>query len=301
MSMLTINKDGTPSFNDVDFVLHELEDSRIRRHIVSGTITDMEVSDVGAKNTNCRVRYKNQSVLIPISEMGIELANNNEGDEWVRKTQILSTMVGAIVDFIVRGIDRNDPDNIIIVGSRADALRKKRFEYFTSSNPVFNKEKHDTAEARVIAVSEQSARLEIFGVELTLPMNELRWDWVVDLREHLSPGDVIPVKILDESVDEDGNINLKVSGKKALKNTAESALKKIKVGNKCRGIVTQIRENQPVFIHLDNGANAIAHNTRVNTVAYPGDVVILAINGINEEKGTAVGVITRVIHQGREF
>ena len=35
----------------------------------------MEVSDIGAKNTNCRVRYKNQSVLIPISEMGIELSN----------------------------------------------------------------------------------------------------------------------------------------------------------------------------------------------------------------------------------
>ena len=90
MSILTINKDGTPSYNEVNYVLHELEDSRIKRHILSGIITDMEVSDIGAKNTNCRVRYKNQSVLIPISEMGIELSNNDNGDEWVRKTQILS-------------------------------------------------------------------------------------------------------------------------------------------------------------------------------------------------------------------
>ena len=64
MSILTINKDGTPSYNEVNYVLHELEDSRIKRHILSGIITDMEVSDIGAKNTNCRVRYKNQSVLI---------------------------------------------------------------------------------------------------------------------------------------------------------------------------------------------------------------------------------------------
>ena len=89
MSILTINKDGTPSYNEVNYVLHELEDSRIKRHILSGIITDMEVSDIGAKNTNCRVRYKNQSVLIPISEMGIELSNNDNGDEWVRKTQIV--------------------------------------------------------------------------------------------------------------------------------------------------------------------------------------------------------------------
>ena len=166
MSILTINKDGTPSYNEVNYVLHELEDSKIKRHILSGIITDMEVSDIGAKNTNCRVRYKNQSVLIPISEMGIELSNNDNGDEWVRKTQILSKMLGAVVDFIVRGIDRDDPDDIHIVASRADALRKKRFEYFTSNEPIFDIEKYDKAEARVIAVSQQSARLEICGVEL---------------------------------------------------------------------------------------------------------------------------------------
>ena len=275
MSILTINKDGTPSYNEVNYVLHELEDSRIKRHILSGIITDMEVSDIGAKNTNCRVRYKNQSVLIPISEMGIELSNNDNGDEWVRKTQILSKMLGAVVDFIVRGIDRDDP--------------------------IFDIEKYDKAEARVIAVSQQSARLEICGVELTLPMNELFWSWVADVREHLSPGDVIQVKILDESVDEEGNIKLRVSGKEAVKNTAALALKKIHPGNKCVGVVTHIEENQPVFIRLENGANAIAHNSRVNTVAYPGDIVTLAINDINEEKQTAVGVITNVIKQNKEF
>lgn len=178
---------------------------------------------------------------------------------------------------------------------------KKRFEYFTSNDPIFDIEKYDKAEARVIAVSQQSARLEICGVELTLPMNELFWSWVADVREHLSPGDVIPVKILDESVDEEGNIKLRVSGKEAVKNTAALALKKIHAGNKCVGVVTHIEENQPVFIRLENGANAIAHNSRVNTVAYPGDIVTLAINDINEEKQTAVGVITNVIKQNKEF
>ena len=52
---------------------------------------------------------------------------------------------------------------------------------------------------------------------------------------------------------------------------------------------------------MENGANAIAHNSRVNTVAYPGDIVTLAINVINEEKQTAVGVITNVIKQNKEF
>ena len=56
-------------------------------------------------------------------------------------------------------------------------------------------------------------------------MNELFWSWVADVREHLSPGDVIQVKILDESVDEEGNIKLRVSGKEAVKNTAALALK----------------------------------------------------------------------------
>ena len=49
MSILTINKDGTPSYNEVNYVLHELVDSRIKRHTLSGIITDMEVSDIGAK------------------------------------------------------------------------------------------------------------------------------------------------------------------------------------------------------------------------------------------------------------
>lgn len=298
MSRLTINKDGTPRVHDINFVLHELEDSRIRRQILSAKIIDMQVSADGPKNTNCRVRYKNQSIIIPISEMGIELANN-DGDEWTRKVQILSTMIGAEIDFIVRGMDTKDPNNIIVIASRADALRKKRHEYFLSERPIFTDE-FDEAEARVLAVAEQSARLEVCGVELTLPMRDLFWEWCVDVRDHLNPGDVIPVKILEKSV-VDGEIHLSVSAKDAMHNTAAAALEKIHIGDKCLGVVTQIRENQPIFIHLENGANAIAHNSRVNTVAFPGDVVYLAINQINEEKQTAVGVITRVIHQNRGF
>ena len=112
----------------------------------------------------------------------------------------------------------------------------------------FDIEKYDKAEARVIAVSQQSARLEICGVELTLPMNELFWSWVADVREHLSPGDVIPVKILDESVDEEGNIKLRVSGKEAVKNTAALALKKIHPGNKmCGSCYTYRRKSASVY------------------------------------------------------
>lgn len=298
MSRLTINKDGTPRVHDVDFVIHELEDSRIRRQILSARIIDMQVSGDGPKNTNCRVLYKNQAIIIPISEMGIELANN-DGDEWTRKVQILSTMIGAEIDFIVRGMDTKDPNNIIVIASRADALRKKRHEYFLSDNPILTDE-YDEAEARVLAVAEQSARLEICGVEVTLPMKDLFWEWCTDVRERLNPGDVIPVKILEKKI-EGKDIQLSVSAKEAMPNTVAIALEKIHIGDKCLGEVTRIAENQPIFIHLKNGANAIAHNSRVNTAAFPGDIVYLAINQINEEKQTAVGVITRVIHQNRGF
>lgn len=110
------------------------------------------------------------------------------------------------------------------------------------------------------------------------------------------------VKFIREQYNEEWQITMKEREEHNIPVEADELLRQIfHPGNKCVGVVTHIEENQPVFIRLENGANAIAHNSRVNTVAYPGDIVTLAINDINEEKQTAVGVITNVIKQNKEF
>lgn len=292
---LTISKDGVVQANQLDFVLQELETSRIRRKTLTGRIIDIQSSQEGAKNTNCRVRYKNQNIIIPISEMGIKLTTNwDDEDEWIRKAKLLSTMVGAEIDFIVRGIDDQNKDEIIVVASREDALKKERYEYYLSEDPIFTDDT-DRVEARVIGVSKQSARLEIHGVELTIEMKDLVWEWTDDLHKIMNPGDVIWVKVLEKSIEEDGEVILKVSGKEALPNTALKALEKISIGSVCLGTVTKILPDQPFFIHLENGANAIAFNTRLTEQPFEGDMIKLAINGINLEKQTATGVLVGLI------
>lgn len=302
MNRLRLNRNGVvqETQQDFDFVFQELETSRIRNKVLTGKIIDIQSSQEGAKNTNCRVRYKNQNIIIPISEMGIELADNIDidiidEDEWVRKAMILSSMIGAEIDFIVRGMDDHDKNELIVVASREDAKRKECYRFYLADDAKFT-DSIEEVEARVIAVSKQAARLEIHGIECTLQMKELVWEWTEDLHKIMNPGDVIWVKVLNKTI-EDGKVSLKVSGREALPNTALSALEKITIGSVCLGTVTKMLPDCPVFIHLENGANAIAFNTRLTTQPFEGDMVKLAINGISYEKQTATGVLIGLIRR----
>lgn len=121
----------------------------------------------------------------------LRTARRPSGDAYAdlmrRQNQILSAMMGAEIDFIVRGIDNKTRS---IVASRREAMLKKRQTFYldTDQNGMYRIYDGRLVQARVTAVAEKVIRIEAFGVECPIMARDLAWDWMGDAHERFSVG-----------------------------------------------------------------------------------------------------------------
>lgn len=80
----------------------------------------------------------------------------------LRQNKILGNMLGAEIDFIVKGIDSKSRS---VVDSRKDAMCKKWQIFYmdTDSAGMYRIYENRIVQARVIAVAEKVVRVEVFG------------------------------------------------------------------------------------------------------------------------------------------
>ena len=80
----------------------------------------------------------------------------------LRQNKIPGNMLGAEIDFIVKGIDSKSRS---VVASRKDAMCKKRKIFYmdTDSAGMYRIYENRIVQARVIAVAEKVVRVEVFG------------------------------------------------------------------------------------------------------------------------------------------
>ena len=76
----------------------------------------------------------------------------------------------------------------------------------------------------------------------------------------------------------------------------QSNLDKCVLQGKYAGRVTDVRHGV-VFIRLNNGVNAVAHTCYDRRMPGKKDDVSFAVTRLDEERGIAVGIITRIIKQ----
>ena len=98
--------------------------------------------------------------------MMINLGRSPSGQEYtelmLRQNKILGNMLGAEIDFIVKGIDSKSRS---VVDSRKDAMCKKWQIFYmdTDSAGMYRIYENRIVQARVIAVAEKVVRIEVFG------------------------------------------------------------------------------------------------------------------------------------------
>ena len=107
-SILTISADAdieTPeSIEDTNW--HELQNAYRTKKILTGTLGGIEKLE--RDGTIAIVYYKDQRIVIPLSEMMINLkedASSDYGELLNRQNKILGNMLGAEIDFLIKGID----------------------------------------------------------------------------------------------------------------------------------------------------------------------------------------------------
>ena len=283
--------------NRDDIIWHEIQNAHRTRRIMSGILSGVEQTENG--KSIAVVDYKELRIIIPIKEMILNLQRNPSGQEYsdlmVRQNKILSNMLGAEVDFIVKGIDSKTRT---AVASRKEAMLKKRQLFYQTpdSNGQCRIYEGRIVQARVIAVAEKIVRVEVFGVECSIMARDMSWEWIGDAHENYSVGDEILVKVLEIQGDSLEEISIKADAKSVTDNTSHENLKKCRVQSKYIGTVTDIHKGV-VFIRLNNGVNAIAHSCYDRRLPGKKDDVGFAVTHIDEERGVAVGIITRIIKQ----
>ena len=279
-----------------DLIWHEITNAYRTRRILTGMLGGIEKLEGGSTITI--VYYKNFRVVIPITEMMINLVEDethNYGELSLRQNKIVNTMLGCEIDFIIKGLDSKERS---IVASRKDAMLKKRqiffFDQDSSGSPKVYPDR--VVQARVISVAEKVVRAEIFGVETSIPAKDLSFDWLGDARERFHVGDHILVRIQEVKAEDPEHISVRADVKSVEGDTSKANLALCKVQGKYAGTVEDIH-NGTVFVRLQIGVNAIAHTCYDSRTVGKKDDVSFVVTHIDSERNVALGIITRIIRQ----
>lgn len=298
-SVLTIrSRDDVETAEDRDDVIwHEIHNAYRTRKIITGKLGGIEQLD--NRKTVAVVDYKGFRVIIPIKEMMINLGRSPSGQEYadlmLRQNKILGNMLGADIDFIVRGIDSKTRS---VVASRKEAMLRKRQIFYldTDAAGMYRVYEGRIVQARVIAVAEKVVRVEVFGVETSILARDLAWDWIGDAHERFSVGDEVLVRILSVRRNSLEDLGIKADIKSISENTDRDNLQKCRIQGKYAGRVTDVHKGV-VYVRLSNGVNAVAHSCYDYRMPGKKDDVSFAVTRLDMERGVAVGIITRIIRQ----
>lgn len=121
---------------------------------------------------------------------------------------------------------------------------------------------------------------------------------VIYTRNHryYSVGDRVLVRVLTIDRDDINHISITADIRSVSSAANQSNLDKCVLQGKYAGRVTDVRHGV-VFIRLNNGVNAVAHTCYDRRMPGKKDDVSFAVTRLDEERGIAVGIITRIIKQ----
>ena len=152
-------------------------------------------------------------------------------------------------------------------------------------------------QARVIAVAEKVVRLEIFGVECSVPARNLSWEWIGNAREQFHVGDAVLTQCTSiQCNSETKEVKLEADMKAITKNEVLEKLSRCKVQGRYSGRVTDVHKGA-TFVKLDIGVNALAYSCTDRRLPGKHDDVSFVVTRLDQERGVAVGIITRITRQ----
>lgn len=283
----TVETEADKAKNDL---LDLLESQRTGR-ILSGTIQGVERPEDNPSRSLAVIYHGEFKVIIPAEE-AVEPPSDLRGrlPEDVLH-YMLTKRLGAEVDYIIKGIDSKSG---LAVGSRLEAMRARRKEFYLGTDRDGNNLLYAgvCAEARIVSVIRAGIFVDLFGLEIYIPLRELSYQRWMDASGYFQPGQRILVKVLEVDRNDRNNIKASASVKQAGENPYERALRRYSVGNRYVGTVSMVDTNG-VFVALDGGIDCLC--------SYPkrgrpprGSRVTVRILGINHETNRIWGAITHI-------
>ena len=208
-----------------------------------------------------------------------------------RTLDLLNKRMGAEVDYVVKAWT---PKAGVAAASRLEAMALKRREYYFTPDREGNYRLYGgvCAEGRVVSAIRPGIFVDLFGVEVYIPLAELSYQRMLDATAAFQAGQRVLVKILAIDRTDRDHIRVRASVKQAGENPYEKALRRYSVGNRYVGTVSMV-DTTGVFVALDGGVDCLC--------SYPkrgrpprGARVTVRILGINQETNRIWGVIVHI-------
>ena len=283
----TVETEADKARND----LLDLLESQKTGRILTGTIQGVERPEDNPSRSLAVIYHGEFKVIIPAEE-AVEPPTDYRGrlPEDVLH-YMLTKRLGAEVDYIIKGIDHQSG---LAVGSRLEAMRAKRKQYYFGTDRDGNNLLYSgvCAEARIVSVIRAGIFVDLFGLEIYIPLRELSYQRWMDAAAHFQPGRRILVKVLEVDRSDRNRLKATASVKQAGENPYEKALRRYSVGNRYVGTVSMVDTNG-VFVALDGGIDCLC--------SYPkrgrpprGARVTVRILGINHDTNRIWGAITHI-------
>lgn len=271
--------------------LLDLLESQKTGKILTGSIQGVERPEDNPSRSLAVIYHGDFKIIIPAEE-AVEPPADYRGrlPEDVLH-YMLTKRLGAEVDYIIKGID---PKSGIAVASRLEAMRARRKEYYLGTDREGNYLLYADvcAEARIVSVIRAGIFVDLFGLEIYIPLRELSYQRLMDAAAHFQPGQRILVKVLSVDRSDRGHLRATASVKQAGENPYERALRRYSTGNRYVGTVSMVDTNG-VFVALDGGIDCLC--------SYPkrgrpprGSRVTVRILGINHDSNRIWGAITHI-------
>ena len=272
----------------------DLVESFKTRKILTGTIQGVERSEDNP-NLSFAVLYHGEfKIIIPADETvkpPDDFRDRLPGDVM---HYLVTKRLGAEVDYIVKGIDQKTG---IAAASRLEAMAAKRREYYYGSDRDGNNLLYEgiSAEARVVSVIRAGVFVDIFGLEVYIPLRELSYQRWMDASTHFQSGQRVLVKLLSIDRGDRNNIRVTASVKQASENPYEKALRRYSVGSRYVGTVSMVDTNG-VFVSLDGGIDCLCSHPKRGRPPR-GTRVTVRILGLNHDSNRIWGAITHMTNR----
>lgn len=246
--------------------ISSLQEAVKTRRIMSGVVAAIETlsangTALGARRnvTMLSVILEGQyKVMIPFEEffrdnpidMSTIDTSTNDGIDILnrRQRQMAEKMYGAVIDFVVTHVQMSSPTDYVIAGSRKQALEVQEARNFIGGRGMQpNFKVGDSVPAHIISVGAYSLRVNVCGVDTSIPLRDVTFRFVTNLATMYQVGDMLTVDIMKvDRRPSDGRIELGVSARgaelKAAKARQEAGL--ITEGTVTVGQITSIRPSR---------------------------------------------------------
>lgn len=223
------------------------------------------------------LQYDHIRGIIPGELSGVTL---DEEDKNIQKKKLLH-LIGQDVAFRVVRFDR---ENELFVGDRKSAIE------MMASIALSRIEKDDIIIAVAKEVTPYVVRADVGGIMVEIPISEIDYGWIDNLRERVRPGDHLKVKVLE--IDKESG-KIVVSAKAAKPGPWPEAAKRYQVGSEYAGRVSGVREFG-IFVNLEPGVDVFCKHMRFG-LPRKDDRVIVRINSVEPKKERISGRIVQVI------